>query len=172
MLRGTAHGAAARAREQALLLEFAAADFMSIYRGVSGADVKMQHAIHRNLLQSLARSNSQLSRLVTQARLGEDAAGAGCWVALGLRVGEAPATARRMTGDPDPRPLGSLQRIVSPFSSRLLLCVLLAVCSLPAVVVRAQDTAMPPATGQPPAVDYDIEIDARPRAFACSCSRT
>ena len=71
VLRGTAHGAVARAREQALLLEFAASDFMSIYHGISGADVKMQHAIHRNLLQSLARSNSQLSRLVTQARLSE-----------------------------------------------------------------------------------------------------
>ena len=44
---------------------------MAIYNGLSGAEVKMQHAIHRNLLQSLARSNSQLSRLVSQARLSE-----------------------------------------------------------------------------------------------------
>lgn len=71
VLRGTSHGAAARAREQSLLLEFPADDFMAIYNGLSGAEVKMQHAIHRNLLQSLARSNSQLSRLVSQARLSE-----------------------------------------------------------------------------------------------------
>jgi CRP-like cAMP-binding protein len=71
VLRGTPHGANARARENATLLEFPAAQFMALYNGTSGADVKTQHAIHRNLLQSLARSNSQLSRLVTQARLSE-----------------------------------------------------------------------------------------------------
>ena len=71
VLRGTTHGAGARVRESAVLLEWPAADFLAIYNGVSGAEVKMQHAIHRNLLQSLARSNSQLSRLVTQASLSE-----------------------------------------------------------------------------------------------------
>lgn len=71
VLAGTAHGANARARENASLLEFPAAHFLALYNGTSGAAVKMQHAIHRNLLQSLARSNSQLSRLVTQARLDE-----------------------------------------------------------------------------------------------------
>ncbi len=65
------HGANARARENVTLLEFAAPDFIAFYNGASGAAVKMQHAIHRNLLQSLARSNSQMSRLVTQARLSE-----------------------------------------------------------------------------------------------------
>ena len=44
---------------------------MTLYNGSSGAEVKMQHAIHRNLMQSLARSNSQLARLVTQAQLTE-----------------------------------------------------------------------------------------------------
>ena len=71
VLRGTVHGAGARTREHSLLLEFSAPHFMAIYNGLSGAEVKMQHAIHRNLLQSLARSNSQLSRLVSQARLSE-----------------------------------------------------------------------------------------------------
>ena len=71
VLRDTPHGANARARETATLLEFPAAEFMALYNGTSGAEVKTQHAIHRNLLQSLARSNSQLSRLVTQARLSE-----------------------------------------------------------------------------------------------------
>jgi len=64
-----------------------------------------------------------------------------------------------MTGDPDPRPLRSLQRFVSLFSSRLLLCVLLLACSLPPAVI-AQDAATLPTTGQPPAVDYEVEIDA------------
>jgi len=71
VLCGTPHGANARARESATLLELPAAQFMALYNGTAAADVKTQHAIHRNLLQSLARSNSQLSRLVTQARLSE-----------------------------------------------------------------------------------------------------
>jgi translocation and assembly module TamA len=37
--------------------------------------------------------------------------------------------------------------------------VLLLACSLPPAVI-AQDAATLPTTGQPPAVDYDIEIDA------------
>jgi len=71
VLRDTPHGANARARENSTLLEFPAAQFMALYNGTSGAEVKTQHSINRNLLQSLARSNSQLSRLVTQARLSE-----------------------------------------------------------------------------------------------------
>lgn len=71
VLRGTQHGANARARENSTLLEFPAAVLLAMYNGSSGADVKIQRAIHRNLLQALARSNSQLSRLVTQARLSE-----------------------------------------------------------------------------------------------------
>ena len=71
VLRAMPHGANARARENVTLLEFPAAEFMALYNGTSGAEVKTQHAIHRNLLQSLARSNSQLSRLVTEARLSE-----------------------------------------------------------------------------------------------------
>ena len=71
VLRDTPHGAHARARENSTLLELSATQFMSLYNGTSGAEVKTQHAIHRNLLQSLTRSNSQLSRLVTQARLSE-----------------------------------------------------------------------------------------------------
>lgn len=71
ILSGLPHNANARAREDSLLLEFPAAAFMRLYKGTSGAGVKTQHAIQRNLLQSLARSYSQLSRLVTQARLSE-----------------------------------------------------------------------------------------------------
>ena len=71
ILSGSPHNANARAREHSLLLEFPAADFMQLYKGTSGAEVKTQHAIQRSLLQSLSRSYSQLSRLVTQARLSE-----------------------------------------------------------------------------------------------------
>ena len=71
IIGGSPHNTNARARERTLLLEFPAAALMQLYKGSSGADVKTQHAIQRNLLQSLARSYSQLSRLVTQARLSE-----------------------------------------------------------------------------------------------------
>lgn len=71
ILADSPHNANVRAREQTLLLEFPAATFMQLYKGTSGAEVKTQHAIQRNLLQSLSRSYSQLSRLVTQARLSE-----------------------------------------------------------------------------------------------------
>ena len=71
IIGGSPHNTNAHAREQTMLLEFPAAAFMRIYNGSSGADVKMQHAIQRCLLQSLSRSYSQLSRLVTQERLSE-----------------------------------------------------------------------------------------------------
>ncbi|MEQ1515573.1 MAG: cyclic nucleotide-binding domain-containing protein [Usitatibacteraceae bacterium] len=71
ILGDSPHNANVRAREQTLLLEFEAATFMQLYEGTGGAEVKTQHAIQRSLLQSLSRSYSQLSRLVTQARLSE-----------------------------------------------------------------------------------------------------
>lgn len=71
ILSDAPHNANVRVREQALLLEFPAAEFMALYKGTSGAEVKTQHAIQRCLLQSLSRSYSQMSRLVTQARLSE-----------------------------------------------------------------------------------------------------
>jgi len=69
VLAGKPHGADALAREQSTLLEMPAAAFHALYGGSSGEAVKVQHVIHRALLQSLARSNSQFSRLVTQSRL-------------------------------------------------------------------------------------------------------
>ena len=71
ILADTPHNANTMARENSVLLEFLAADFLALYKGMSGAEVKTQHAIQCNLLQSLSRSYSQLSRLVTQARLSE-----------------------------------------------------------------------------------------------------
>lgn len=69
VLAESPRSAYARAREAATLLEFRAPHFLRLYHGSSGADVKAQHAIHKSLLTSLARSNSQLSRLVTQQKL-------------------------------------------------------------------------------------------------------
>jgi CRP-like cAMP-binding protein len=71
ILADAPHNANTVARENSLLLEFPAGEFLSLYRGMSGAEVKTQHAIQCNLLQSLSRSYSQLSRLVTQERLSE-----------------------------------------------------------------------------------------------------
>jgi hypothetical protein len=49
---------------------------MALYGGNTGTSVSLLHAIHRNLLQSLSRTNTQLTRLISHARL-RDAAAAG-----------------------------------------------------------------------------------------------
>lgn len=59
----------ARAREACCLLEIPRAAFLDIYNGESGATVSLQHAIHRGLMRSLARTNTQLTRLISHARL-------------------------------------------------------------------------------------------------------
>jgi CRP-like cAMP-binding protein len=68
-LEGAAHGASARARERAVLLEFPRDAFLAVFNGGSGASVSLQHSIHRSLLRSLGRTNTQLSRLISDARL-------------------------------------------------------------------------------------------------------
>ena len=59
----------ARVREAACLLEIPRAAFLETYNGNSGASVSLQHAIHRSLLRSVARTNTQLTRLISHARL-------------------------------------------------------------------------------------------------------
>jgi CRP-like cAMP-binding protein len=59
-----------RAREACCLLELPRAAFMELYDGNSGATVSLHHAIHRSLLRSIARTNTQLTRLIAHARLG------------------------------------------------------------------------------------------------------
>jgi CRP-like cAMP-binding protein len=66
-MAGAAHGAGARTREVVTLLEFSATEFLARFQGTTRAEVKFQHAVLRALLQSLARSNGQMARLVTQA---------------------------------------------------------------------------------------------------------
>ena len=63
------HAADGRVRESAALLEFPAATFLKVYQGAAGLSVRLQHAIHGTLLRSLARTNSQLTRLISAARL-------------------------------------------------------------------------------------------------------
>jgi CRP/FNR family cyclic AMP-dependent transcriptional regulator len=76
ILEGNPHAAAARVRETACVLELSSKDFLEIYGGDSGTSVSLQHAIHKSLLRSLARTNTQLTRLISHAHLtaGKDAA--------------------------------------------------------------------------------------------------
>ena len=65
VLESAPHAAAARVRESAWLLELPAKEFLAQYHG----NTKLQHAIHLSLLRSLARTNTQLTRLISHARL-------------------------------------------------------------------------------------------------------
>ena len=65
VLEGAPHGAAARVRESACLLEFPARQFLAQHERNSN----LQHAIHQSLLRSLARTNTQLTRPISHARL-------------------------------------------------------------------------------------------------------
>jgi CRP-like cAMP-binding protein len=69
LLRGAAHGGNARTRENSCLLEIPRAAFLEIYNGNSGTSVSLHHAIHRSLMRSIGRTNTQLTRLISHARL-------------------------------------------------------------------------------------------------------
>lgn len=68
-LDGAPHGACARVRESAALLEFPREALLAIYNGDSALSVSLQHAIQRSLLKSLARTNTLLTRLISHDRL-------------------------------------------------------------------------------------------------------
>jgi len=81
------HAASARVREHAALLVFPAAAFIQVYEDRSGLSVRLQHAIHGTLLRSLARTNSQLTRLISAARLrGADGEGRALEAARGSQM--------------------------------------------------------------------------------------
>jgi CRP/FNR family cyclic AMP-dependent transcriptional regulator len=63
----------ARVREACCLLEIPKDAFMEIYNGGSGTTVSLQHAIHRSLMRSIARTNTQLARLISHHKLSEAA---------------------------------------------------------------------------------------------------
>ena len=69
LLRGAAHGGNARAREACWLLEIPRAAFLEIYNGASGTTVSLHHAIHRSLMRSIARTNTQLTRQIGRAHV-------------------------------------------------------------------------------------------------------
>ena len=71
VLRGAMHAGNARVREACCLLEIPKRNFLEIYNGNSGVSVSMHHAIHRSLMRSIARTNTQLTRLISHARLHE-----------------------------------------------------------------------------------------------------
>lgn len=74
LIRGATHGGNARVRESCCLLEIPRAGFMEVYEGNSGATVSLHHAIHRSLMRALGRTNTQLTRLISHARLTDSTA--------------------------------------------------------------------------------------------------
>jgi len=69
VLDGEARTSAARVRETACVLELPARHFLELYGGASATSVSLQHAIHKSLLRALARTNTQLTRLISHAHL-------------------------------------------------------------------------------------------------------
>lgn len=69
VITGAARANNARVREACCLLEFSRSVFVEIYSGGSGATVSLHHAIHRSLMRSIGRTNTQLTRLISHARL-------------------------------------------------------------------------------------------------------
>ena len=59
----------ARVREACCLLELPRAAFLEIYNGSSGTSVSLNQSIHRSLMRSIGRTNTQLTRLISHARL-------------------------------------------------------------------------------------------------------
>ena len=63
------HWVSAKIRESACLMELGAPQLLRHYDGTTGTSVSLRRAIHRSLLQALARTNTQLIRLISHARL-------------------------------------------------------------------------------------------------------
>lgn len=90
VLEGAKHAASAQVRESACVLALPAAAFLELYHGASGASVSLQHAIHASLLRSLTRTNGQLTRLISDARLrGAEREGSALAAARGSQIVEA-----------------------------------------------------------------------------------
>jgi CRP-like cAMP-binding protein len=69
LIEGQCHSMAATAREQVTLMEIPYAAFLRYYNGDARGTLKFQQAINQELLQSLARTNNHLTRLISQARI-------------------------------------------------------------------------------------------------------
>lgn len=95
LIDGVAHAATARVRENAVLMELDRALFGALYRGSLRVCVKFQQVVNRNLLEAFARTNIELTRVVSQARI--RGAGPGAPAGLGredleFAVGQAAAS--------------------------------------------------------------------------------
>lgn len=71
VLNETPRSSDARVREDCCLLEIPRAAFMDAYDGKASLTASLHRAIHRSLMVSIGRTNTQLARLITHARLRE-----------------------------------------------------------------------------------------------------
>ena len=69
LIEGQAHSMSASVREDVTLMEIPHAAFTRYYSGEARGALKFQQAISQELLQSLARTNNHLTRLISQARI-------------------------------------------------------------------------------------------------------
>ena len=69
LIEGQRHSMSATAREHVTLLEIPQSVFKRYYEGEARGALKFQQAINQELLQSLARTNNHLTRLISQARI-------------------------------------------------------------------------------------------------------
>lgn len=63
------HSMSAAARERTVLLEIPKPAFDALFSGLDAAAARFQDAINRELLQTLARTNIHLTRVISQARI-------------------------------------------------------------------------------------------------------
>ena len=69
LIEAQAHSMSASAREASTLLEIGASAFERLFRGSDRLAARFQEAVNQELLQSLARTNNHLTRLISQARI-------------------------------------------------------------------------------------------------------
>ena len=69
LIEGASHSMSAIAREHATLMEIPKAVFERYYDGSARGALRFQQAVNQELLQALARTNNQLTRLISQAAI-------------------------------------------------------------------------------------------------------
>lgn len=69
LIEGKPHSMTGRARENTVLMEIGRDLFERLYRGHDRLAARFQDAVNQELLQALARTNNQLTRLISQARI-------------------------------------------------------------------------------------------------------
>jgi CRP/FNR family transcriptional regulator, cyclic AMP receptor protein len=69
IIEGQSHSMSAAAREDSVVLEIGRAAFERLFKGDDRIAARFQEVVNQELLQSLARTNNHLTRLVSQARI-------------------------------------------------------------------------------------------------------